>query len=103
MSSFFKMAKRHVFVLMRTFFKTGFIDPGEDINESPPVLYIFIGGDTPSVFFEFPLSPCSDATRGGGEKPDTAPLGVCRSSPSPSGLHNLILVFLFGGWWGVIQ
>ena len=71
---------------------------------SPPLYYIFfIGGDTPSVFFEFPLSLCSDATRGGGEKPDTAPLGVCRSSPSPSGLRNLILVFLFGGWWEVIQ
>ena len=41
---------------MRTFFKTGFIDPGEDINESPLYYIYFIGGDAPSVLFEFPLS-----------------------------------------------
>ena len=65
-----------------------------------PLYYVdFIGGDAPSVLFEFPLSRGSDVTRGGGEKPDTAPLGVCRSSPSPSGLRNLVLVFLF---WGLV-
>ena len=67
---------------------------------SPPLYYVyFIGGDAPSVLLNFPYPLDLMLPGGEGEKPDTSPLGVCRSSPFPSGLRNLILVFLF---WGLV-
>ena len=73
---------------------------------SPPLYYVyFIGGDAPSVFFGFPPIDLALMLPGGeGEKPDTSPLGVCRSSPSPLGPPQpYIGVFLFWGLVGGIQ
>ena len=79
-----------------------FLENG-NINESPILFYI--GGGYPLRVYEFPLSLCSsDVTRGGGEEPDTSPLGVCCSPPSTLGPPQpYISVFVVLGVGGVGQ
>ena len=78
-----------------------FLENG-NINESPILFYI--GGDTPCVFMNFPYPFALVLPGGGGEEPDTSPLGVCCSPPSTLGPPQpYISVFVVLGVGGVGQ